>query len=213
MIPTFLLDSTRAPCELDVLGAKYGADKSPFNPYSHRHPYTPFYSMLFESRRNQPLRFCEIGVAGGASVHMWANYFPNGELFFFDRDMNFLRNAREFGYPHTRFHPMDVSDADSINEGFAEQLTGGSLDVILDDSSHDLGHQKILIPEALKFLKPGGILLIEDVFRSIPNEEYYSILEPIKDQLGYFAFFETEHANKYSPGWDNDKILMIVKKY
>lgn len=215
MIPTYVLDSTNAPCLLDVLGAECGADKSPFNPVAHRHPYTPFYTMLFEARRTQPLRFCEIGVAGGASVQMWAKYFsPSAELFFFDRDMNFLHNARSFGIPNASFYPMDVSDADSINEAFTE-LTGSgpTLDVILDDSSHDLGHQKTLIPEALKYLKPGGILLIEDVFRNIPNSEYYEIIEPLRDQLGFFAFFQVEHANRFSPGWDNDKILMLVKKY
>jgi predicted O-methyltransferase YrrM len=212
MIPTYVLDSTNAPCFLDVLGAECCADKSPFNPVSHRHPYTPFYSMLFEAKRDQPLRFCEIGVAAGASVHMWAKYFSRAELFFFDRDMNFLRNARSFGYPNTQFHPMDVADADSINEGFTD-LTGGNLDVILDDSSHDIEHQRTLIPEALKYLKPGGMMLVEDIFRNIPNEDYYKIIEPLKDQLGFFAFFQVEHKNRYSPGWDNDKILMLVKKY
>jgi len=33
----------------------------------------------------------------------------------------------------------------------------------------------------------------------------------VKDQLAFHGFIEMEHANKFSPGWDNDKILMLVK--
>jgi predicted O-methyltransferase YrrM len=209
MIPTFSLESSRAPTELCFLGAKCQTDKSPFNPQGHRHPYTPFYSMFLATYKNKPVRFVEIGVAGGASVHMWCNYFKNGELFFYDRDENFLQNAAGFGYANAKFGNMDVRSAESIRSNLA--ATGGALDVILDDSSHDVWDQKIIVETALPFLKPGGILLIEDVFRNVTVADYLKVLEPVKDQLAFHGFIEMEHINKFSPGWDNDKILMLVK--
>jgi len=165
--------------------------------------------MLFATYKNRPVRFAEIGVAGGASVHMWSNYFKSGELFFYDRDDNFLQNAASFGYPNAKFGNMDVRSADSIRSALT--AAGGNLDVILDDSSHDVWDQKIIIEAALPFLKPGGILLVEDVFRNVPHADYLNVLEPVKDQLAFHGFIEMEHANKFSPGWDNDKILMLVK--
>jgi len=209
MIPTFSLESSRALTELCVLGAECQTDKSPFNPRGHRHPYTPFYSMFLATYKNKPVRFAEIGVAGGSSVHMWANYFKKGELFFFDRDDDFLTNAASFGYTNTKFANMDVRSVESIRAALT--ATGGNLDVILDDSSHDVWDQKILVQAALPFLKPGGIFLIEDVFRNVPHKDYMEVIEPIKDQLAFHGFIEMEHNNKFSPGWDNDKIFMMVK--
>ena len=210
MIPTFSLNSSAAPTDLCILGAKCGTDKSPFNPAGHRHPYTPFYSMILSQFRNRPLRFAEIGVAAGSSVTMWANYFEKGELYFFDRDDNFLQHAASFGIPHAKFFNMDVEIAESIRNSF--QQTGGNFDVILDDSSHNSNHQIDIVREGLPFLKSGGLFLIEDIFRNASLAEYIRVIEPVKNDLAFFCFIEMEHTNKWSPGWDNDKILMLVKK-
>ena len=210
MIPTFILDSTSAPTDLCLLGARCGADKSPYNSSGHRHPYTGLYSILLATSRHKPIHFGEIGVAMGASVHLWRHYFPEARLDFFDRDQNFLNHSAQFGYPNTFFHRMDVNSSESIRNALTE--SGGLFDVLLDDSSHNVQDQTKIVAAALPFLKSGGLLLIEDVFRNETDKAYLDILEPVKDQISFFAFFLTEHQNKYSPGWDNDKVLMIVKK-
>lgn len=210
MIPTFSLNSSAAPTDLCILGAKCQTDKSPFNPAGHRHPYTPFYSMIFSQYKNKPIRFTEIGVAAGSSVAMWGNYFTSAEMYFFDRDENFLNHAAGFGIPRTHFLTMDVSKEDSIRSGF--EKTGGLMDIILDDSSHDLWDQVKIVREGMPFLKSGGIFLIEDVFRNLSAAEYMNVIEPVKNDLAFFCFVEMEHTNKWSPGWDNDKVLMLVKK-
>lgn len=209
MIPTFVLDSSKAPTDLCILGAKFGADKSPYNTVGHRHPYTGLYSVLLAPYRNRAIHFGEIGVAMGASVRMWRNYFPQARLDFFDKDMNFLAHSHNFGYPNTFFSTMDVNFKESIE--YALKESGELFDVLLDDSSHNVNDQKNIIAAALPFLKPGGILLIEDVFRAEPDKSYEEIIKPCEDQISFYAFFLTEHENKYSPGWDNDKVLMIVK--
>jgi hypothetical protein len=210
MIPTFILDSSRAPTDLCMIGAQVRADKSPFNMTGHRHPYTGLYSLLLSSYRYKPIHFGEIGVAMGASVHLWRRYFTEARLDFFDRDRNFLNNASEFGYPNTFFHEMDVNSSENIKHALSN--SGHLFDVLLDDSSHNVFDQKNIVTTALPFIKSGGLLLIEDVFRAEPDKSYLDILEPVKDQISFYAFFLTEHSNKYSPGWDNDKVLMIVKK-
>jgi predicted O-methyltransferase YrrM len=167
--------------------------------------------MIFAPYKNKPIRFAEIGIATGASVHLWANYFNHAEraLYFFDRDQNFLVHSRNFGYPTTDFALMDIRSGENITDTLSQ--TGGNLDVILDDSSHDVSHQKTLLESAFPFLKSGGIFIIEDVFRNVSQADYLEVMDGIKDQVAFYAFIETEHANKYSPGWDNDKILYIVK--
>jgi predicted O-methyltransferase YrrM len=104
---------------------------------------------------------------------------------------------------------MDVTEEVSVKS--ALEKTGGNLDVILDDSSHNPNDQKIIIHEGLKYLRSGGMIIIEDVERKEPESSYEDILKDIRDEFSFISFIITEHANKYSPGWDNDKLLVLVK--
>ena len=143
---------------------------------------------------------------------MWRCYFLNmaTRIFAFDRDLNFIENLNQFKLPEVYANEMDVFHEESIREGLAK--TGGDLDVILDDSTHGLPEQVKIIKVGLRYLKPGGMILIEDIFRRIPNEDYEKALESIEDQCSVITFIETEHRDKYSPEWDNDKLLLVVKK-
>merc|ERR1740130_2374215 len=48
------------------------------------HKYTDAYNSLFEDRRLSTVNFTEVGVLYGASVSMWAAYFPNANIYGFD---------------------------------------------------------------------------------------------------------------------------------
>jgi hypothetical protein len=211
-IDSMTIDSTNTQSLLCYLGKTCYADKSPYNENGHRHPYTAVYNMLFGRFRYQPCRFAEIGIAGGNSMVMWRYYFQNNQtrIFGFDRDVNFIENLNRMQLPDVLGSEMDVYHENSIREGLSR--IGGNLDILLDDSTHGLPEQVKIIKVGLEFLKPGGMILIEDIFRRIPNEDYETALEGIQDQCSVITFIVTEHKDKYSPGWDNDKLLLIVKK-
>ncbi len=211
-IPSMTIDSSETKSELCLLGARFFADKSPYNPNGHRHPYTAVYNMLFGRFRFQPCRFAEIGIAGGSSIIMWRHYFLNTltRIYGFDRDLNFIEHLKQIQLPDVFAEEMDVFHEESIRKGF--EKIGGNLDIILDDSTHGLPEQVKIIKVGLEFLKPGGMILVEDIFHRIPNEDYEQALESIQDQCSVITFLVTEHKNKYSPGWDNDKLLLVVKK-
>ena len=85
-------------------------------------------------------------------------------------------------------------------------------DIIIDDSTHEFKDQVLIIKTVIPFLKPGGILIIEDIFKNIEDMEF---LTKIKDELKYFKeyyFIEPEHINRNSYNWNNDKLLVLVKK-
>jgi predicted O-methyltransferase YrrM len=211
-IPSMTIDSTNTTSILCELGAACSTDKSPYNQHGHRHPYTAVYNMLLGRFRYQPCRFVEIGIAGGNSIVMWRHYFLNAQtrIYGFDRDLDFIEHLKQIQLPEVYANEMDVCHEESIRQGFAK--VGGDLDVILDDSTHGLPEQVNIIKVGLEFLKPGGMILIEDVFHRIPNEDYEKALEDIQDQCSVLTFIVTEHKDKYSPGWDNDKILLVIKK-
>ena len=221
MIPHYVIESTNAPTELCELGHFSRTDKSPFNPAGHRHPYTPVYSMLFAGIRGKPdVRFAEIGVAMGASVELWDAYFKRSDthIYCFDRDEDFLKNAKA-RVPSERVHTglMDVAAEGDVQRALLEAVgatePGPLYDVILDDSSHALEHQIKIIREAYPLLKPGGLLIVEDIFRSTADSEFYPVIQEVtaNQEFAFGYFIDCEHALKASPGWDNDRLLVLVK--
>jgi predicted O-methyltransferase YrrM len=211
MIPSMTIDSSKCPTDLCFYGKYFNADKSPFNIYGHRHPYTPVYAMLMSQYKTSLVRFVEIGVAGGASVNMWNKYFEKGTFYFYDRDQNFLdHSAQNVDCSKNNFALMDVRSSESIR--LALSATGGSLDILLDDSSHNPDDQTLIIHEALPFLRSGGMIIIEDVNRDEPEETYFKYLQDIFHEFSFISFIVTEHENRYSPGWNNDKLLVMIKK-
>jgi predicted O-methyltransferase YrrM len=213
-IDRLVIDSSEAVTELCELGREYNADKSPYNLKGHRHPYTSVYTMLFSSLKNRPINFAEIGVAGGASACVWSGYFthPETRIRMFDHDEMFLANCREgvgegSGEPRLTADLMDVS----VDGDVVRALGDMEYDVILDDSSHEFGHQIRIIHEAFPKLKRGGVLIVEDVFRSIAEEEYAEALKDVLPSCAAAYFVLCEHKWRWSPGWDNDKLLVLVK--
>lgn len=211
-IQSITIDSTGTQSELCDLGKKYGTDKSPYNTIGHRHPYTGVYSLLLSRFKEQPVRFVEIGIAGGASVLMWGHYFtnPQKKLFFFDRDTNFINHSSSFHLPDVFCLEMDVFEESSIHDGLT--MIGGDLDVLLDDSTHGLSEQVKIIKKGLPFVKPGGMIIIEDIFKRTAEEDYEEALKDVLDQFSYATFITCDHKNRWSPGWDNDKLLVLIKK-
>jgi len=207
-----VMDMTGSYTELCEIGKQIGIDKSPYTTLegAHRHPYTGIYSMLFGPLKNRPVQFAEIGIAGGGSVILWNQYFKKGVFRFFDRDANFLANAKSFGFPCSTFELMDVAKDGDITRALGESGID-FYDVILDDSSHEYDHQIRIIKEAMPFIKSGGYIIVEDVFRNTPEANYETALQDILPQCSEAYFVVCNHEERYSPGWNNDKLLVLVK--
>ena len=210
-IQRIVVDSSDAKTELCTLGQAVGTDKSPYNTCAHRHPYTGVYTMFFSPLKNRPIEFAEIGIAAGRSAVLWDLYFrhPDTRIHMFDRDENFIANADAMTGNRVVCRPMDVSVDGDVFRALSERSE--QYDVIIDDSSHEHGHQIRIIKEGLPLLKSGGLLIVEDVFRATAEEEYARELADILPRCSAAYFVMCEHKDRWSPGWDNDKLLVLVK--
>lgn len=206
------IDSSRCRTALCKICAETGTDKSPYTLQGHRHPYTAPYSLFLEPLRQKPIVFGEIGVAFGASIVAWRRFFSQATIVGFDRDESFLQRVEAFALPNVLVRGMDASEEVSIQKALAPVTQEiGLFDVLIDDASHDPAHQCAVIRSALPFLKQGGLLIVEDIFREGSETPYEEALQAVKDQVGFHTFLICDHSLRYSPGWNNDKILVIVK--
>lgn len=208
-IPSFVFDSRADMTDMCMFGAQCCADKSPFNERGHRHAYTALYATLFAPLRNKPINLGEIGVAGGPSVMMWSLWFSQANFYGYDRDQNFLDHCASLETPRSTFELLTVKEEASMRAAF-EKVPGG-FDILIDDSSHEVEDQIRIVKTAFPYMKSGGILVVEDIFREIPEETFTKELQEVVHQCSFAAFFNTEHERRWSPGWNNDKVLVLVK--
>ena len=161
--------------KLSVLAEKYGCDKTP----SIFHSYTPFYDELLRNRDVK--RVLEIGIGTvstmchltdykpGASLRMWAEYFPKAYIYGLDIDHAVLIN--EIG---GRIHSLVCDQSAEKSLLLTAELLGGNFDLILDDGSHIVEHQALTANTFIpKLLAPNGVYIIEDIFE---RSRLYSLL-------------------------------------
>jgi spermidine synthase len=104
---------------------------------------------------------------------------------------------------------MDVLKEGDIAASLKRQQN--EYDVIIDDSTHSLDDQIRIVKEAFPLLKPGGILVVEDIFRAEKEEKYTEQLASVVEKCSAAYFVVCEHVARWSPGWDNDKLLVLVR--
>jgi hypothetical protein len=71
----------------------------------------------------------------------------------------------------------------------------------------------LLIPIAIKYLKQGGLLIIEDIYRDLDQNTYYDVIKSIIDQklITFYTFIICDHKQRYSGQRNNDKLLVMVR--
>lgn len=152
---------------LTELADKYGTDKGTIF-----HNYTEDYERIFAPLRDRPVRLLEIGILEGASLRMWAEWFPKGQIVGLD-----IR-------PYLVRHPRIDTICDDIRDWLPFGL--GWLDIVVDDGPHDPWAVAVAFAKLWRHVNPGGFYCVEDVeesatvirtlFRCAPDvADWYSI--------------------------------------
>jgi predicted O-methyltransferase YrrM len=200
--------------ELCDIGKKYDTYKSSqrnnVSNIRHCHPYTLFYDGLFKNKRYENLKIAEIGILEGASLLMWKEYFVNAEIYGFEYDRNFIDNfTNKYNNDRITLIDMDIRNKESIKMSFSKLNI--QYDIIIDDSTHQFEDQVIFIENCYQYLKPGGILIIENIFKYYDEKDYINRLSSILKYFQDYYFVELDHNNKNSSGCNNDKLFVLIK--
>jgi len=122
--------------KLHDLMVKYGSDKA-------THGFCDFYESFFQPVREQVKSVLEIGVADGASIRGWLDYFPNAKVFGMDASSDAVG---KYGDHHRwpsdkRFLPFMGDQAD--RQHLARLVEHGPWDIIIDDGGHTMEQQQV----------------------------------------------------------------------
>jgi predicted O-methyltransferase YrrM len=200
--------------ELCEIGKKYDTDKSSqrnnVTDHRHCHPYTLFYDGLFKNRKEEQLKIAELGILDGGSLLMWNEYFKNAEIYGFEYNDYLINKFKQnFNNQQITLANIDVTNKESIVNAFRNLNV--LYDIIIEDTTHQFEDQIRVIENTYLYLKPGGILIIEDIFKSYNETDYIDRLTPILQHFQDYYFVELDHNNKNSTGWNNDKLFVLIK--
>jgi SAM-dependent methyltransferase len=139
---------------LDQIGLKYKSDKS-----SNFHNYLNLYDGYLNGIRFKYNNILEIGILNGDSLNIFSDYFENSRINAFD-----IIDKSHLSIKHCNILIGDQSDRNFLNT-----ISNDEFDLILDDGSHKMEHQQISIGVLFRYLKFGGIYIIEDLHTSLPD--------------------------------------------
>jgi predicted O-methyltransferase YrrM len=185
------IDYKGQSCELCEIGKKYDTDKSSqrnnVTNSRHCHPYTLFYDNLFRRQKESSLKIAELGILDGSSLRMWQEYFTNATINGFEYNMNFVNQFKQLhNNDRISLSYTNVNSKESIETSFID--ANSTYDIIIEDTTHQFEDQIRVIEVAYQYLNPGGILIIEDIFKLYKEEDYLNRLQHI---LPYFQDFYT----------------------
>ena len=212
---SFNIDYKLMASELCMIGSKYDTDKSSqrknVSNTRHCHPYTLFYNAFFKKQRYDKLNIAEIGILDGASLLMWREYFNNSNIYGFEYNNDLINNFK-LNYDNTNITLSNINVKSELNIYNIFQKINNKYDIIIDDSTHEFEDQIKVIKNVHSFLKPGGVLIIEDIFKKYNENSYIENLKDILDIFQDYFFVNLDHSRKNSTGWENDKLFILIKK-
>ena len=145
---------------LEELCNKHGTNKA-------WHGYPSFYEKLFGPIRSTPLTLLEIGIDQGGSLFAWQEYFSNGTIYGIDIVIpDCIANQSTI-----RFAIADQSNPLQLLQTL-EKWNNPTFDIIIDDGSHWVSHQRISMETLWKSVTPGGYYVIEDLHTNIRALHY-----------------------------------------
>jgi hypothetical protein len=190
--------------ELCELFFKYRSDKCP----KIFHTYSPLYYDILKNNKYDYKNILEIGVGTnevmkpisgeeyqiGSSLRAWRDFFPNANIFGLDikKDVLFKDDRIECYY-------TDQSDSNELEKTISliaqnQSIKNLDFDLIIDDGSHVVNHMILTFNTLKKYLKKGGIYIIEDIKKhEIPifidlSDENFEILKISEGNWDWDAF-------------------------
>jgi 8-demethyl-8-alpha-L-rhamnosyltetracenomycin-C 2'-O-methyltransferase len=126
------------------------------------HNYTGIYEYLLKPYQDKKGTLLELGVQHGGSSLLWYNYLPHFYLHLID--ITSIAPDKIWDAMKTnryQFHKRNGYCNETVQ--YLTPLVPDGFDIIIDDGPHTLQSQIFAVNFYFPMLKPGGILIIEDI--------------------------------------------------
>jgi hypothetical protein len=122
--------------------------------------YFEVYEELFRAYVGKPITFVEVGVLNGGSLFMWRKYFGAAARII-GIDLNPV--AKQW-----IDHGFEIVIGDQSDPKFWDEFfrSHGPVDILLDDGGHTNDQQITAVVEAIRNVRDGGLVVVEDVHTS-----------------------------------------------
>jgi hypothetical protein len=215
MTKSFCIDFKNNSSKLCDIGAKYDVDQSSQRKNvrgdtdRHCHAYSLFYHSLFKKIKNKQLCIAHLSI--NSSLLVWQEYFKKSTIYGFDNKQESIHHFQTNNYNKDRINlsKIDLSTTESIAKAFKK--TEVQYDIIIDDITFFMDEQVRVIESVQPFLKPGGIIISEDIFKSHDENMYIEKLDTTIFYFQNYYFVTIDHVNRCSGVWNNDKLFVLIK--
>lgn len=143
---------------LASLAEKYYTDKH----FGHDY-FNQLYEFEFSKIKETARKIVELGVYEGQSINIWREYFKNAKIIGIDCE---LYRARIDNNDRVELFDIRVGvNNDELLKKFSEDHN--DIDLFIDDGSHTMKDQQIVLGIIFKSIKSGGMFILEDLHTSV----------------------------------------------
>ena len=184
-------------CEIlkkyENINTSFGTDKNTVHSYGY------VYDKLFADYKDNATKILEIGFDSGASLQAYSEYFKSASIYGIDINDNCAEIYKK--NPNIHIYIGDATKEDTVNRFPYEY------DIIVEDASHLPEHQIQHFQDYCKYVKKGGLYIIEDV-----HENFFEEVKNETCKIGNMNDFTMEVIDLRGIKKRFDDILLVFKK-
>ena len=162
-----------------------------------------FYDELFAPYRESATNVLEIGIHKGGSLELWEKYFTQATIT--GIDPNPLDNLP----PNERIVKL-VRDA--YTQETISLFGENSFDIIIDDGPHDNQTQEYFLKEYFKLLKPGGLLVLEDIVNIDNMDNLLKLIDTDRAEYNIYEMAGLQKTEELLSAWSQGLNVIVVRK-
>ena len=161
-----------------------------------------FYDRILSPKKDQVSKLLEIGIFNGNSLELWRNYFLNAQIEGADvhqcnRIMGQERITQQIGNAYTL--------------EFLARFEKESYDVVIDDGPHSFETMSFFLTHYITLLKPGGVLILEDIINSDWTPKLLSLIDNTKYKVSTVDMRNKQKNNQLLARWQNGLDIIIIE--
>tara|TARA_B100000989_G_scaffold163646_1_gene122269 strand:- start:695 stop:1516 length:822 start_codon:yes stop_codon:yes gene_type:complete len=153
--------------------------------------YFYIYEDLLQKFLKKKITIVEVGIGDGGSLFMWKNFFGKYAKIIGIELNPKAKNLEKKGF---KIFNGDQSNPD-FWKNFYKKI--GKIDILIDDGGHTNLQQITTLVESINFIKPGGMIIIEDTHTSFMRDKGFK--NPSKFSLINFTTLLIENIHRRNP--------------